>query len=1566
MIQSLSLAARQLWRSSCALLLLPALSMGQPVNISYLEGQAPVAPDAVTAWGPELFGDKVNLFNGSLEFEQLDTSLPGNNALAVALIRRYVPGRADTIRGQFGDWDLETPRVGGSFSSLRGWVTASGGSNRCSGFSLPPTVSSSTGASSNGPTTATSTRDSSGADSAPNVKGQPGALAGRVVGFIASDYWQGTHVTVPGQGSQEVLSRSAAYATAPADGRSYPLVTRGNWQLGCLPSVQNAAGEGFFAVSPDGVRYRFDWMATRWQAGVKKSGADIGRLDFFLMATEVSDRFGNWVRYSYDPSNPLLLQRIDSSDGRAITVINAGGRAVSASDGTRTFSYGYDTWGNLATILQPDGSRWTFNLSAMTTTNLSDMGEGANCDQPGGLPPDDLVGTMFHPSGAIGRFTTRFTLMGRTYVDRYCKYALPGSTFSTGAVYPRWLGTQALVAKAISGPGMADMNWTYTYGSASGWNPCTGCSDRRFVRITDPGGAITVHQFGIRWRVNEGQLLEVNEGWTGSGWLKTTTHRYRPAAGQNFPEQFGANLLRNSDWLAARNRPLDQRVITQQGSTFTWQADSSPSGFDYLARPVRVSLFSSLGHTRSEATEYNDNAALWVLGQKQRVVELTTNLEVERHTFLAASALKSASYFFGRQTNSFAYRADGTLQTLYDAANRPIEFQNFMRGKPQRAVFADGSTATRTVNNLGKVSADTNEVGTTTTYGFDAMGRVNRIDYPTGDSGGYLPTLINVVQVGALEYGLAPGHWRQIISTGNNYRERYFDGLWRVRLERRYDDAAAAGSSSFVETRYDADGRKTFESYPTRTFSAVDQVTPGTTSLYDGLDRVVQQLADSELGLLVTTTDYLSGFQRQVTNPRGHATRFSYQAFDTPSEDRIIAVSSPESVSLSIVPDVFGKPLSITRGGTWSGGSQSTSRVYVYDANQRLCKTIEPETGATVQAYDLAGNVAWRASGLALPSLNCDESAVPGTAKVSFGYDARDRLKTTRYGDSSPGIDRDYTPDGLLANITSGAAKWKYDYNNRRLLRQESYTWWAGAVPGEGWNFTWQLDGHGNVSALTDSWGTLNYAPNALGQATQISGYAASIAYHPNGALADYTLNNGVRHVMTQNTRGLPLHWRHLGVVFDDYRYDANGNVTLIDDIQEGNTNRNMSYDGLDRLKTAYGPWGGTAHYGYDTLDNLRSSTVGDRSLLHNFDSNNRLSSLTGSQNIGISYDLNGNITQRGGQTFVFDIANRMVGTPGKVDSYVYDGHGRRSRSFMADGSWRLFAYTLDGKLRWSYRTDQGHTRHVYLGDKLISETTSAATTFVHTDALGSPVARTNSIGAVLSSTRTRYEPYGGTVIGLPSPVNIGFTGHVNDVDTGLVYMQQRYYDPIAGRFLSVDPVTTDAKTGSSFNRYVYGNNNPYKFKDPDGRFALPLIPVIIEAVAAAVASNAGAAAVGIAGAAAISAAIDTKAEGAKPPDPKSGGEKDPADKSGELTKAGRAQQKHGDRSGSAFDPAKGTPADKNAQGQQTLDTIVNSPDKVQETNGRGGTDVRQSPDGRGARFDDKGKFTGFIEPRRP
>jgi RHS repeat-associated protein len=57
----------------------------------------------------------------------------------------------------------------------------------------------------------------------------------------------------------------------------------------------------------------------------------------------------------------------------------------------------------------------------------------------------------------------------------------------------------------------------------------------------------------------------------------------------------------------------------------------------------------------------------------------------------------------------------------------------------------------------------------------------------------------------------------------------------------------------------------------------------------------------------------------------------------------------------------------------------------------------------------------------------------------------------------------------------------------------------------------------------------------------------------------------------------------------------------------------------------------------------------------------------------------------------------------------------------------------------------------------------------------------------------------------------------VTDAQTGLTYMQQRYFDPIAGVFLSVDPVAARSM-GDNFHRYWYANNNPYRYVDPDGR----------------------------------------------------------------------------------------------------------------------------------------------------
>jgi RHS repeat-associated protein len=115
---------------------------------------------------------------------------------------------------------------------------------------------------------------------------------------------------------------------------------------------------------------------------------------------------------------------------------------------------------------------------------------------------------------------------------------------------------------------------------------------------------------------------------------------------------------------------------------------------------------------------------------------------------------------------------------------------------------------------------------------------------------------------------------------------------------------------------------------------------------------------------------------------------------------------------------------------------------------------------------------------------------------------------------------------------------------------------------------------------------------------------------------------------------------------------------------------------------------------------------------------------------------------------------------------------------------------------------------------------------YIHTDALGSPVAETDANRNVVR--RYEYEPYGQRLNG-GNDDKPGYTGHVMDAVTGLVQMEQRYYDPESGRFLSVDPVTAlDNGDMRHFNRYAYAYNNPYKFTDPDGRNAVAFIGGVV------------------------------------------------------------------------------------------------------------------------------------------
>ena len=110
-------------------------------------------------------------------------------------------------------------------------------------------------------------------------------------------------------------------------------------------------------------------------------------------------------------------------------------------------------------------------------------------------------------------------------------------------------------------------------------------------------------------------------------------------------------------------------------------------------------------------------------------------------------------------------------------------------------------------------------------------------------------------------------------------------------------------------------------------------------------------------------------------------------------------------------------------------------------------------------------------------------------------------------------------------------------------------------------------------------------------------------------------------------------------------------------------------------------------------------------------------------------------------------------------------------------------------------------------------------TTYVLTDAQGTVLAREDAHGTVIATYD--YRPYGKQQTGVAT-AGPGYTGHVTDVGSGFVYMQARYYDPDAGAFLSVDPVSFAPGGITSFNRYLYANGNPIRNVDRDGKWPRP------------------------------------------------------------------------------------------------------------------------------------------------
>ncbi|HBM66147.1 MAG TPA: hypothetical protein DD418_22120 [Pseudomonas sp.] len=554
----------------------------------------------VSGLGGDMFGDRVDLYSGRLEFAQVDADVPGSNGLQIMVGRRFaVQQSVADLGGNFADWDLDIPHLHGVFANTRRWATTGSGFTtykRCSEFGAPPV--------------------------------ELAQQSGTGGSFNPGEYWHGNFLYIPGVGDEEVLLRDAA-VPVPGTGHAYPLVTQSGAAIRCIPRLMGDVvdgNEGFEVMMPDGTTYRFDRLVSRTTAEVVKStpapefrqaseaeaeaqpmafdGYLLRRSEVWLLPTLVTDRFGNTVTYNWSSGDAWVLNSIVASDGRSLTFTYVGGnypnRIATVSSGGRTWSYSY-TGNRLSQVTQPDGSTWSFNLEQIRF--MPNYVEGGGCGGGGSPMYAGRTGTLTHPSGAIGSFTVVPVVQGRSWVPEDCvNFNYPAGNPGYDR-YPIQYVQAAISVRKLSGPGLpaAGLQWTYGYGPPNSCysSQCTSASPTiRTVSVTDPEGRATRYMFGNRFQVNEGKLLQVDEGWNGSTAMRTVARTYADPAGGPYPGAIGASIQTRSDsYLSTRHTPLRRQVTTQQGRIFTWEVAADCGGvpycFDIRARPTKVIQTSS-------------------------------------------------------------------------------------------------------------------------------------------------------------------------------------------------------------------------------------------------------------------------------------------------------------------------------------------------------------------------------------------------------------------------------------------------------------------------------------------------------------------------------------------------------------------------------------------------------------------------------------------------------------------------------------------------------------------------------------------------------------------------------------------------------------------------------------------------------------------------------------------------------------------------------------------------------------------------------------------------------------
>ena len=895
------------------------------------------------------------------------------------------------------------------------------------------------------------------------------------------------------------------------------------------------------------------------------------------------------------------------------------------------------------------------------------------------------------------------------------------------------------------------------------------------------------------------------------------------------------------------------------------------SDMSYFERELNFGLTSATSPSGDETTmtyDANGNVLTATAPDSLGNVKKTFTYDAKNNPLTVTDAKGNVT--------SYSYDASGNLLTVKLNGTQVASYTYNANGQELTATDANSHTTTYTYDTAGNVESVTDPLGNETTYTYDTNGRVlTRVD-PLGNAPGGVPAdhtttytydaagdvLTETDPLGHVTTNTYDGAGRLLTSKdprGNTTTYAY-DGNGNLLTVTGADPDGAGPLSAPVTTyTYDNSGNELTETDPNNHTTIFG---------YDGSNRVISETdsdgdkttygydANGNLAKIVDprgnvtganpadfTTDYTydaAGRQLTSTDPLGHKTSYFYD-----SVGNLATVTDANHHSTTYTYDAVGRVLTVTapdNGVTtyaYDGNGNELSRTdanshttnYVYDkANELVQATgVDPDGSGPLPApvtsysYDANGNLVSTTD----PNGNATSTAGDGTTTRT--YDNANRLTGIAYSERTPSVSYSYDADGNRSGMTDGSGSVSYTYDALDRLT---------SVARGSDSFGYTYDAAGNVKSRTFPGGLetdYTYDPEERLTSAATGSASTSYGYDPAGNLVRTTLpsSNGYVETRTYDDAGrlTDVKNANASAVLSEFAVtlDPVGNPTEI--VRSGATSSTTTYgyDAADRLtsvcyQASCGASDPQANWTYDKVGNRLTETTQSGTTNYTY---NAADELTQAGSTAYTYDASGNELTAGTNTYTYDLENRMAsandGTT--TTNYAYDGDGNRlqesSGSAASDTTNFLWdTNAADGVPQLALERDGSGTtlRSYAYGNARISMTTAAAAFYYHYDPLGSVANITSSSGA--SEWTYAYSPFGMALAATkndPSaPANpMQFAGEYNDPN-GLYDLRARQYDPVDGRFSSIDPAQ-QTSGGSAISAYAYVDDRATVMTDPSG-----------------------------------------------------------------------------------------------------------------------------------------------------